>query len=66
MTKITVDKETALRAVCKLFDIPMFGTGDVYHRDNSKLMCNYEIEFDFECKHPDINTIICDTIGGND
>uniref|UniRef100_A0A6M3JWL9 Uncharacterized protein n=1 Tax=viral metagenome TaxID=1070528 RepID=A0A6M3JWL9_9ZZZZ len=50
MTKITVDKETAIRAVCQHFNIPMFGTGDVYYRTNSKLN-GVEIEFDFECKH---------------
>ena len=56
MTKITVDKQTALRAMYKYFGIPLFGTGDVYYRTNSQSeQCGVEIEFDFECKHPEIN-----------
>jgi hypothetical protein len=51
MTKITVDKITALRAVCKYFDIQVLGTPLSGKVGNLLIEQDINIEFDFECKH---------------
>lgn len=48
MTKIIVDKLTALRAICKYFDIPLFGTEPSYHKGVFRPTNDIEIEFDFD------------------
>jgi len=50
MTKIKVDKITALRAVAEYFKIPMLGTQPTSHKGAFRLTDDIEIEFDFECK----------------
>ena len=51
MTKITVDKITALRAICKYFDITVLGTPMSDKVGSLLIEQDIEIEFDFECRH---------------
>lgn len=47
MNKIIIDKQTAIKAICKLFDIDLV---DVSNLDSTKhIVPNNIIEFDFEC-----------------
>lgn len=50
MTKITVDKATAIRAICKYFDIETLGTPMSDKVGTLLFAHDIEIEFDFERK----------------
>lgn len=73
MTKIIVDKKTALRAVCKYFNIPLLGTDPEYYftPDNTvKSPYNIEIYFDFESDYnedapQDAEEIFCPECGSD-
>ncbi len=48
MTKIVVDKRTAMQAVCELFHIPIVGTQPIGYEGQIKPTTEIEIYFDFD------------------
>ena len=55
MTKIVVDKQTALKAVCELFHIPYFDNKRIIPNGEQdiRISAGYIMEFDFEKKEID-------------
>jgi len=59
VTRIIVDKEIALKAVCQYFGIPVLGTEPEFYVGSGIPAYPIEIEFDFECKHEAKKRIAC-------